>query len=723
MPIIIANTFIGIIQEIRSKKVLDKLSVLNASRSKVIRDGQIHTVLTTELVQGDLVILGAGNQIAADALVEQGEIQVNESLITGESDEVTKRKGDELLSGSFVVSGECKAILNRVGHESYVAKLTMEAKKTKNGVQSEMIRSLNKLVKVIGILLIPLGLALFAVQHWVLGNAIDDSVIASTAALIGMIPEGLYLLASVALVVSVMLLARKKVLVHEMSCIETLARVDVLCVDKTGTITEPDMKVNELIPLDHYLNGTYVSLHELMGNFAHSMSADNNTMEALKLYFQEPATKTAITTTSFSSACKYSSATYDDGVYVLGAPEFVLRDGYQDYQELIEKYSNNGYRVLVFGSYEGVPDGGPLTGEVIALSLVIISNPIREDARETFEYFASQGVDIKVISGDNPLTVSKVASKAGIENADNYIDAQTLETDEQIKEAILNYTVFGRVTPKQKRQFVIALKEHGKTVAMTGDGVNDVLALKEADCSVAMASGSEAASNVAQLVLLESNFACMPSVVLEGRRVVNNIQRIASLFLVKNIFSLLVTLTSLMFTFRYPLVPSHLSLLGLFTIGVPGFFLALQPNKHIIKGHFMTNVLLKALPAGLTDYFAVIFLVFLSNYINIPDHQLSTIAIILLLAIGYVTLLRISIPFDPLRIAIAVSMLICIFISLFGFSKLFAIYAISPINMVLMFILIGIFVPGLFLVSHIIDLIINFAAKHNRHFRKSLGRS
>ena len=722
MPVIIANTLIGIIQEIRSKRVLDKLTVLNAPKATVIRDGKEITVEVISLVLGDLTVFTAGNQICADAVIAEGEVQVNESLITGESDEITKHVGEKLLSGSFIVSGACKAVLEKVGHDSYVAKLTIEAKKTKHKHQSEMMYSLNKLVQIIGILLIPIGITLFAEQYWMLGSSIKDSTVSSIAALVGMIPEGLYLLASVALVVSVMSLARKKVVIHEMACIETLARVNVLCVDKTGTITGNSMEVDEIIPLENYEKSDYTSLHQMLGEFVQSMTNDNATMEALKKYFNVEQIRKANSTTSFSSATKYSSATFDDGVYVLGAPEFILRDQYDIYKDLVENYSMTGYRVLVYASYEGEIDGKLLTSPVIPLALILISNPIRVEAKSTFEYFQSQGVAIKVISGDNPITVSNVAGKVGITNADKYVDASILETEEDIRLAIEKYTVFGRVTPKQKRQFVRALKANGKIVAMTGDGVNDVLALKDADCSIAMASGSEAAANAAQIVLLDSNFACMPSVVFEGRRVVNNIQSSASLFLVKNIFSMSLAIFSLIFRLKYPLVPSQISMLGLFTIGIPAFFLALQPNKSIIKGHFLTNVLLKALPAGLTDFIAVAALSMGGTYLQIPEKQLSTIAIVILLAVGMVTLIRVCRPFDLLRAGICAAMFIGIALSIVFLNGLFALYRLSTNQFIFLIIYVAVLIPLLFLISYIVDRGTDFVAKHNIHFRRNIGR-
>lgn len=649
LPVILANLFIGIIQEIRAKNTLDKLSVLNAPKALVVREGRQFSIPAEELVLDDIVIFKAGNQICADAIVVDGEVSVNESLLTGESDEISKKPGDELMSGSFIVSGECYARLDKVGEDSYISKLTLEAKAMNSEEQSEMIRVLDKLVGVVGILIIPIGLLLFGQQFFFSGASFSKSITSMVAAVIGMIPEGLYLLASVALVVSVMRLASKKVLVHDMKCIETLARVNVLCVDKTGTITENTMEVNGEIPMDGYDSQSMAPLKQIISDFASAMSSDNITMKAMKDYFNKPSGRKAVSVTPFSSQFKYSGAAFEDGSYVLGAPEFVLREDYDNYREQIEQYSSEGYRVLVFGIYDGVIDGKALTGKVTPLGLVFLSNPIRKEAPETFKYFENQGVEIKVISGDNPVTVSQVALQAGIANADNYIDASTLTTDEAIEDAVLRYTVFGRVTPDQKRKFVRALKKAGRTVAMTGDGVNDVLALKDADCSVAMASGSDAAAQASQLVLLDSNFACMPSVVMEGRRVVNNIERSASLFLVKNIFSFLLSLFSVCFMINYPLEPSQISLISMFTIGVPAFFLALQPNKNIIQGHFLSNVLIKALPAGITDFLVVGALVVFGQVFEVGETDISTACTMLLAIVGFVILYNISKPMNALR--------------------------------------------------------------------------
>ena len=652
LPVIIANTLIGIIQEVRAKQVLDKLSMLNAPRSAVVRDGKKKIVDSEELVLDDIVIFKAGSQVCADAEVCAGEVQVNESLLTGESDEITKRRGDKLMSGSFIVSGQCHARLDKVGEDSYIAKLTLQAKEMQEGEQSEMIRSLDKLVKCVGVAIIPIGIILFCQSFFFQNDGFRSSVAAMVAAVIGMIPEGLYLLASVALAVSSVRLAQKKVLLHDMKCIETLARVDVLCVDKTGTITENTMKVQDVIETDEYDGRTMEPLSMLIGDFAAAMTPDNITMAAIKEYFKQGTGKRAVSKTGFSSSSKYSSVTFSDAAYVLGAPEFVLKEDYAERADTITELASDGTRVLVFGTYDGIPDGKPLARPVAPLGYILLANPIREAAKETFQYFAEQGVEVKVISGDNPVTVSKVAAQAGIENAEHYVDASTLQTPEEMKKAVLESTVFGRVTPNQKRQFVQSLKEAGHTVAMTGDGVNDILALKDADCSIAMASGSEAAAQASQLVLLESDFSCMPQVVLEGRRVVNNIQRSASLFLVKNIFSFLLSLISFVFMFSYPLEPSQISLISMFTIGIPAFFLAMEPNKNIIKGHFLTNVFLKALPAAITDAVAVGALVIFGRTFGVNSTDISTAATMLLAIVGFMILYKISAPMNKIRAGI-----------------------------------------------------------------------
>lgn len=697
LPIIIGNTVIGIVQEIRAKKTLEKMSLLNAPHADVIRNGSVKQISTDELVKDDVILLTAGKQICADAVVISGNIQVNESLLTGEADEVEKTEGSTLMSGSFVVSGECYARLEKVGNESYISKLSLEAKSMGGKEQSEMIRSINLIVKWVGIVIIPIGLILFWQSHFVNGESITKSVTSTVAAIIGMIPEGLYLLTTVALALSTMKLARKKVLLHDMKSIETLARVDVLCVDKTGTITEPDMKLKEIFLCKNSgADGTQTALtldelKSLILDYANASVDNNATMLALKAYAAEALTnntsalhRTAVSQQAFSSSLKYGSVTFSDGTYLLGAPEFIMHDDFSRIEEEIVPYADKGDRVLLFAKYDGENVENGINGSVTPLGFVALANPIRANAVKTFEYFKSQGVAIKVISGDNPRTVSQIAIQAGIENAESFVDAATLDTEDKIADAVNKYTVFGRVTPKQKKQLVKALQAKGHTVAMTGDGVNDILAMKDADCSVAMASGSEAAAQAAQVVLLDSDFAHMPDVVYEGRRVVNNIQRSASLFLVKNIFSLLLSLFSVILMVTYPLEPAQVSLISMFTIGVPGFLLALEQNKDRIKGRFITNVMLKALPGGLTDVIAVGALVVCGEVFCISDASIGTIATLVLSVVGFMILFKISEPLNRMKYAVIIGNIAGLVFSGFFLKKLFALTDLSNICILLM---------------------------------------
>lgn len=705
LPVIISNACIGIIQEWRSKVTLDKLTLLAAPKARVLRDGEEQTVLAEELVLDDLAIFSAGNQIPADAVVEEGEVQVNESLLTGEADEISKKPGDELLSGSYIVSGQCKARLDRVGADSYISRLSLEAKAQQREEQSEMIRSLDRLVKFVGILIIPIGILLFSQQHLINGETLRESVTATVAAVIGMIPEGLYLLASVAMAVSVMRLAMSKVLVHNMKSIETLARVDVLCVDKTGTITENKMTVKRAVPMspaqpaqeDAGEAGTsetaetpetdapqeaftveeQAALELQLGDFVAGMSSDNITMAAMQAYFQKHTGKRPDQVFAFSPVYKYSGAVFGEKHYVLGAPEFLLRDDYGRFRAQIERYSSQGCRVLVFGEYCGRLDGKELTEPVTPKGMVLLTNPVRENAPETFHYFAQQGVTVKVISGDSPVTVSEAAKEARIENAEKYVDASTLRTEEELLAACEDYTVFGRVTPEQKRELIRALRRRGHTVAMTGDGVNDVLALKDADCSIAMASGSEAAAHAAQMVLLESDFSKMPAVVAEGRRVVNNIERSASLFLVKNIFSLLMSVFSIVFMLNYPLEPSQVSLISMFTIGIPAFLMSLEQNRNRIRGHFLSNVFFRSLPAGLTNFAVISSLVVFCREFAVADEELSTSCTILLAIVGIMILYRIASPMTKFHWVLWFGMIFGILFCMIFLNRVFSISTLS----------------------------------------------
>ena len=658
MSIIITNCIIGIVQELRSRRMLSKLTFISTPKATVIRDGQRVSVPSDETVLDDIALFSPGTQIYADAIVLSGECQVNEALVTGESDDISKVAGDTLLSGSFVVSGECLARLDKVGRDSFVSKLTLEAKKTGVKRRLGMMRALTLLVTTIGIIILPLGAIMFARQTLQLGLGVTEAVVSTVAALIGMIPEGLYLLVSVALTVSVMRLAQRRTLVHEMGCVELLARVDVLCVDKTGTITETqmDVKGTALLCEDRF-NSEDIEM--ILTDYTGNMPADNETMIALRAYFSNPPRRRARSVAPFSSSVKYSGVSFhDDESYLLGAPERILLSEYAKYRDEIERHSAMGYRVLLLALYDGNINAKIDERLVMPLALILLSNRVREQAPATFAYFARQGVKIMVISGDNPVTVSQIASEAGIEGAERYVDAAELTTDRKIRRAVDDYIVFGRVTPDQKRKLVRALKAAGHTVAMTGDGVNDVLALKDANCSIAMASGSEVASQVSDIVLLDSDFSAMPAVVMEGRRVINNIERSAALFLTKNIFSFLLAIITMALALPYPLSPSQLALFNGMLIGVPSFVLALEQNKNIVRGRFIINVVLSALPAGLTDFAALWILVSVCTQRGIPSEQMSTMALIIIAFIGFLMLYKLSRPLNSLRTALIVCMVV-----------------------------------------------------------------
>ena len=672
LGIAVVNSVIGIIQQLRSRATLEKLTLLSESRVKVVRDGQLGTVPVHKLVREDIVELGAGDQIPADGPVMSGQVTVNEALITGEADPIIKDVGDELLSGSFVVSGKCRARLDRVGSASYASRLSLEAKADQGVGRSEMMKSLDKLIRFIGFALIPIGAALFYNEIAVQGNTFTDAVPAVVALLIGMIPEGLYLLTSVALAVSVMRLAQGRTLVHEMAAVETLARVDVLCVDKTGTITQPEMAVREVVPLDEerYPAGR---VEEIFNAYYRAIDADNDTARAMAERFSKPSLWMAERTVPFTSAHKWSAVAFKTyGAYAVGAPEFIMGPRYADLEHMVAPYQREGCRVLLLAKCANAPtmEGG-LTGAVEPVALAVINNPIREEAPKTFQYFAQQGVAVKVISGDNPSTVSAVAVQAGVKDAERYVDAATLKEAADYDRAVREYSVFGRVTPDQKRKLVKALQRGGHTVAMTGDGVNDVLALKDADCGIAMASGAEAACQVAQVVLLDSNFASMPQVVQEGRRVINNIQRAAALYLVKNIMSLFLSLINLFAGFPYPFIPIQLTLISALTIGAPSFVLALEPNHEIVKGRFMTNVLRRALPGGLTNVLLIVGIELFTLAFSFERVTLSTLATVIMGEVGLLVLYYISRPLDWKRWTLLGAMTGAFVIAVLGFGGFF----------------------------------------------------
>lgn len=651
LGVVAANTVIGIVQELRSKKELEKLQLVNEPEVTVIRDAKQKHIPCEELVQDDMVLFAAGNQICADAVICEGTLRVNEALVTGEADEVEKAPGDFLLSGSFVVSGQVKARLTQVGDDSFAAKLSKNARKIKKRQRPGMMKSLTRLIQIIGIIIIPFAALMFWNQHVALGYSEKISVENTAAAIIGMIPEGLYLLTSIALAASTIRLARQNTLVHDMKCIETLARVDTICVDKTGTITEPQMKLTGILPV------TGVSEEEVrrqLRDYVCSLPPDNETMKALQTYFRNMLpSRRPIRLKAFSSQTKYSAADFGKEAYLLGAPEILMQQEDSALSGAIQEHYAQGERVLLFAGYEYESSGmddifgdGTLTGTVRPLALLILTNPIRQNAQETFRYFTDQDVAVKVISGDNAMTAALTAQKAGIPAADKYIDMSTVDGKKAIVKAAQEYTVFGRVTPEQKSELIRAMKKAGHTVAMTGDGVNDVLALKDADCAIAMASGSDAASNVADLVLLESDFSAMPQIVAEGRRVINNIQRSASLYLMKNIFSFILCLISLISVSLYPLKPAQIALASSLMIGIPSFFLALEPNEEMVKGKFLRNVLFRAFPAALTAVVLVEWSLLFVDAFSINTELASTLAFYLYSIAAYLMLYRVCKPMN-----------------------------------------------------------------------------
>lgn len=645
--IVVCNCVIGIVQEIRAKRAVDSLTLVVAQRVPTLRDGEVLKLRSEELVRDDIVILSAGDQICADGVVRSGEIQVNEALVTGEEDAIHKSVGDTLKSGSFVVAGTARVQLTRVGNDSFASRLALEAKSDPHATKSEMMRSLDRLIQVVGFLLVPIGIMLFYQHYVIMELALRNSAESTVSALVGMIPEGLYLLTSVAMAVSAIKLSRQRVLVQDMNCIEALARVDVLCVDKTGTITEAKMDVDNVIPLT---NDPPERLEQILAAIYSAGEPENDTARAMAEMFAHPTDWVCTRSIPFTSQTKWSATEFrGQGTFVVGAPEFTMGSRYDEIRETVESWSCKGYRVLLIAQHIGELGEILESGKLTPLALILLTNRIRPEAEQTFAYFASQNVTVKVISGDNPMTVSEVAARAGIPHADRFVDAGTLETEEDVIAAAEEYTVFGRVTPDKKKMLIRALKAAGHTVAMTGDGVNDVLAMKEADCSIAMASGSQAASQVARLVLLDNDFSAMPSIVGEGRRVINNIQRAATLFLVKNIFSLGLSLLTMITAWPYPFVPLHLSVISALTIGAPSFLLALEPNFEQIKGHFLRGVLRRAFPGGLTNIFVVLMAQAFGYVFLIPQAQISSIATSLLAVVGLLVLFQTCKPFDTFR--------------------------------------------------------------------------
>lgn len=645
MGVIVSNIAIGIFQEIRSKRVIDRLSIISAPKAHLIRDGCEQILPVSEIVTDDIMLLASGRQVCADGVIINGECEADESLITGESDPVTKRQGDELLSGSFIVSGSCTARAVRVGAESTSGKITSGAKYVKKH-NSEMMKSINKIIRVVSICIVPFGLILFYKAFHVTGVSVEEGVTSTVAALIGMIPEGLVLLTSIALAVSAVRLGRRQTLCQDLYCVEALARVDILCLDKTGTLTEGCMEVHEVKPLDDSFD-----IDSALNAFSSAFPESNATFQAVREHWNSGSDLAVLKTIPFSSARKWSAARFDGlGTVVLGAPSFVLGNDYAQISNICAEYSAKGLRVLVL-AHSPLPLGdGELPKNISAKALVVLSDKIRPSARDTLEYFKRQGVTLKVISGDDPVTVSSVAKRAGLDGGENYIDMGKV-SDNDIADIAEKYTVFGRVTPEQKLKLVKALRSAGHKVAMTGDGVNDVLALKEADCSVAMQSGSDAARSVSQLVLMTSDFSSMPLAVEEGRRCINNIQRSAALFLVKTIFSFLLAAAFLIVPYGYPFKPIQMTLISALAIGAPSFLLALEPNKNLVHGSFLVNVMKKAAPGGISVAVGVGLLTAAESVFGFAPEEISTMAVYLTAFACFLVLGNVCRPFKKWRAA------------------------------------------------------------------------
>ena len=731
--IIIINTLIGIAQEIRAKKTIDKLAILTAKKSIVIREGKKWTVPTEDLVLDDLVCLKTGDQVPADAKVLEGSVEGNESLLTGESDNLPKNVGDELFSGSFVTSGEACCQIIHVGKDNYAAQITSEAKEFKRH-NSELKNSLNAILKVISIIIVPLGALLFYKQYYVVGNTFKDSIVSMVAGVLGMIPEGLVLLTSVALTLGALVLANKKTLVQELYCIETLARVDTLCLDKTGTITEGTMCVErveawgevsqnrdtdeiptededepkvvltkekqpenpetstEVVSAENSAGSTeQPDLHEIenmMANLMYVLKDQNATIDALRKRFPAKSSMTLEHIVSFSSDRKYSGAVFEDnGTYLMGAAQFLFPEGREDILDVCQNYAEEGLRVLVLAHSTQMAEGTELPENLEPAALLLLTDVIREEAPDTLQFFDSQEVDLKVISGDDPVTVSAIAKRAGLKNAENYVDATTLETEEQLEEAVAKYSVFGRVTPQQKKEMVQALQKQGHTVAMTGDGVNDVLALKEADCSIAMAQGSDAAKNIANVVLLDSNFASMPHIVNQGRRVVNNIRTAASMFLIKTMFSVMLSLLTIFFGNAYPFEPIQMSLISACAVGIPTFLLAQENNYDKIDHTFLRHVFLNAFPAAITISSCVFAVMLVCQNVYHSNAMLNT-ACVLVTGWNYMAALKtVYAPLNTYRKTIIYGMQFIFFSAAVIFQKILALGSLDFGMIILVFIL------------------------------------
>ena len=662
--IIALNTWVGILQELHAKKLVDKLSLLSMPTVKVIRDGGPVEISMHELVEEDVMELDSGRQVCSDSLILTGEVEVNESLLTGESDPVPKSSGDRLLSGSFIISGKCRACVEHVGAENYAAKIAREAKKLR-GVHSELLLSMRKVTRFTGFLIPPLGILLFLEAIFLRGDTVNYAVVTTAAGLLGMLPKGLVLLISISLAVGIITLSKKKVLVHELFALETLAHVDTLCLDKTGTLTQGKMQVEQVLPTDL---GQAVQFERLMGSFLQFSKDNNATFQALQSYFQTNSLFPPKRVIPFSSQRKWSAMEFEKvGTFVIGAPE---RLAGREMEETLQQKEHDGKRILLAGLTQGtvLPDG-PLPA-VQSLASIIISDPLRPNAAETLAFFQREGVELKLISGDNPVTVSALAKQAGFPAAERYIDMSTVTEEIEIEQAALTNSVFGRVSPLQKRQLVQALQKNGHSVAMTGDGVNDLLALREADCSIAVAEGSDAARQVSQVVLLESDFSCLPVVLSEGRRVVNNITRVAGVFFVKTIYSVLLSIVCLIFNYPFPFAPIQITLIDLIIEGYPAFFMSFEPDNRKVTDRFLPSVLRRAIPNAVSILICYLILLPLSWLVPIPVEQSRILFYLLVGTMGMQAVCKASFPFNGLRIFLCATMTLAFYAAVFLFHSI-----------------------------------------------------
>ncbi len=683
LGVIICNTIIGIIQEIQAKKVVDKLNLIAESKVKVLREGKKQEISHEEIVLDDLIILESGDQVIVDSIIVDGECEINASAITGEEKSILKKESDEILSGSFIVSGYIIARVNHIADENYISVISKDAKKMKKN-KSEIIKSLNKIIKVISFIIVPLGLIFFYMQYNLSGNTFDNAVVNTVAALLIMIPDGLILLISTVFAIGVIRISKNKILVQNLYCSEKLARVDVMCLDKTGTITEGNMEVKDIISLS---NTSKKEIEDIIGDICYFSKDNNSVMQAIRKKYNKNSTLTPKKIVSFSSKQKYSGITFKEkGTYILGAPEFVLGDNFSIIQNTVKQYiDNNRVLLIAYSQYDFISNDLP--NNIKPVGLILLQDKIRSDAIETIEYFRKQNVELKIISGDNPKTVAEIARRSGF-NVVNEIDASKIETDEELRQAVKKYNIFGRVSPFQKKKIVKFLQDDKHVVAFTGDGVNDVLALKQSDCSITIANASEAARNVSELILLDSNFSKMPIVVADGRRNINNLERSAVLFLTKTMYASILAIIFLFVDEFYPFIPIQTSLISVTTIGIPSFILALEKNHELVKGNFLLNVLKKVFPGAITVVLNIITILILHEILHLSSEEVSTLSVILTAFTGFMVIYKLCIPFNLLRTTLLIAMIAMFVGAYILLPSLFSMVYLNYKNIILLIILI-----------------------------------